>query len=147
MNTKLSTTKSYLTFAALLASCAASTEMAVKKYADFAGSSFSRASELKTRYFSSVTAEMAREVAYCTRLSMSLAASGVWKASMEEKMRVMLSMKDSIERMRRILASANAGCRNLDGQGWEALHIWDILTPATAEDIAGRLKDEWRRNL
>ncbi len=59
-----------------------------------------------------------------------MAASGInlMKASMDEKMNLVMSLKDTIENARRIIDNANLWCYLMTNCGWKPDYIWEILT-------------------
>lgn len=76
-----------------------------------------------------------------------MAASGInlMKASMDEKMNLVMSLKDTIENARRIIDNANLWCYLMTNCGWKPDYIWEILTSDVKDEIVGAVINKWNQ--
>ena len=70
-----------------------------------------------------------REVKHCYKLYASVAASGInlMKASMDEKLNLVMTLKATIDKARYIVDNANLYCFLITDCGWKPDYIWEIL--------------------
>ncbi len=67
-----------------------------------------------------------------------MAASGInlMKASMDEKLNLVMTLKASIDRARYIIDNANLYCYLMTEGGWKPDYIWEILNSNMKNEIA-----------
>lgn len=114
LDSKLNNAYSYMVLASAISSTATSLYQLVKEYKDFTTSTFSNVSKkpFVAWYYADANLAVSREVKHCYALYASVAASGInlMKASMDEKMNLVLTLKQSIDRARCIIDNANLYC-------------------------------------
>ena len=69
------------------------------------------------------------------------------KASMDEKMDILFSLKASIDNMRRIIDSAWTWCSIITEGGFRYDYIWDILNSDVTGEIAKDVINKWNQVL
>ena len=77
----------------------------------------------------------------------SVAASGInlMKASMDEKLNLVMTLKASIDRARYIIDNANLYCFLVTDCGWKPDYIWEILNSNVKNEIAERVINKWNQ--
>ena len=90
---------------------------------------------------------ISREIQHCYRLYASVAASGInlMKASMDEKLNLVMTLKTSIDRARYIIDNANLYCFLVTDCGWKPDYIWEILNSNVKNEIAERVINKWNQ--
>lgn len=88
----------------------------------------------------------ARELKIIKALYATMTASGmnVMKASMDEKLRLVMELKSCIDNMRAIIDSANVWCSIITVGGFRYDHIWDILNSEVTDKIAEGVITKWK---
>lgn len=81
------------------------------------------------------------------KLYVTVAASGInlMKASMDEKLNLVMTLKDSIENARRIIDNANLYCYLVTDCGWKPDYIWEILTSDVKDEIVTAVIGKWNK--
>ena len=104
LDTRLNNAYSYLVLAGAISSTANSLYQLVTEYKDFTGNTFSYVSKkpFVAWYYADANVAISREIQHCYRLYASVAASGInlMKASMDEKLNLVMTLKASIDRAR-----------------------------------------------
>ena len=107
LDTKLGNAHSYLVLAGAISSTANSLYQLVKEYKDFTGNTFKHVSKkpFVGWYYADANVAISREISHCYKLYASVAASGInlMKASMDEKLNLVMTLKTSIDRARYII--------------------------------------------
>ena len=107
LDTRLNNAHSYLVLAGAISSSANSLYMLVKEYKDFTSNTFKHVlgKPFVAWYYADANVAISREVKHCYNLYASVAASGInlMKATMDEKLDLVLSLKTSIDRARHII--------------------------------------------
>ena len=87
-------------------------------------------------YYADANVAISREVKHCYNLYAVVAASGInlMKATMDEKLDLVLSLKTSIDRARHII-----DC------GWKPDYIWEILNSEVKDAIAEKVINKWNK--
>ena len=67
------------------------------------------------------------------------------KASMDEKLNLVMTLKDSIENARRIIDNANLYCYLVTDCGWKPDYIWEILTSDVKDEIVTAVIGRWNK--
>ena len=90
---------------------------------------------------------IAREVQHCYKLYASVAASGInlMKASMDEKLNLVMTLKATIDKARYIVDNANLYCFLITDCGWKPDYIWEILNSNVKDEIANRVINQWNK--
>jgi len=147
LDTKLNNAYSYVVLAGAISSTANSLYMLVKEYKDFTTSTFSNVSKkpFVAWYYTDANLAVSREVKHCYKLYASVAASGinVMKASMDEKLDLVLTLRQSIDRARCIIDQANLYCYLMTDCGWKPDYIWEILNSDVKDEIAKKVINNW----
>lgn len=147
LDSKLSDAHSYAVLAGAISSTAASLYQLAKEYRDFTSNTFRHAQSkpFVAWYFAEANAAISREINHCYSLYAAVAASGIslMKASMDEKLSLVLSLKESIYRARSIIESASLYCLLATEGDWKPEHILEILTPRVKDGIANGLTTKW----
>ena len=90
---------------------------------------------------------LSREVKHCYNLYAAVAASGInlMKASMDEKLDLVMTLKTSIDRARYIIDNANLYCYLVTECGWKPDYIWEILTSEVKDEIVNIVINNWNK--
>lgn len=149
LNTKLSNAYSYLLLASSLNTTAVSLYKLIDEYSKFTGQTFRYVTKKPVVgwYYTEANYACAREIKNIKALYVSLTASGmnVMKASMDEKMDILFSLKASIDNMRSIIDSAWTWCSIITEGGFRYDHIWDILNSDVTREIAKEVINKWNQ--
>ena len=98
---------SYIVLAGAISSTANSLYQLVKEYKDFTANTFSNVSKkpFVAWYYADANVAISREIKHCYTLYASVAASGInlMKASMDEKLDLVMTLKATIDRARYII--------------------------------------------
>ena len=128
LNTKLDNAHSYLVLAGAISSTANALYRLVKEYKDFTSNTFGHVSKkpFVAWYYADANLAISREVKHCYKLYASVAASGInlMKASMDEKLNLVMTLKSTIDRARYIIDNANLYCYLITDCGWKPDYIW-----------------------
>lgn len=148
LDSKLNNAYSYVVLAGAISSTATSLYQLVKEYKDFTTNTFSNVSKkaFVAWYYADANLAVSREVKHCYTLYASVAASGInlMKASMDEKMNLVLTLKQSIDRARCIIDNANLYCYMMTDCGWKPDYIWEILKSDVKDEIAKKIINKWK---
>lgn len=150
LDSKLNNTYSYVILAAALSGTATSLYTLGEEYKDFTVSTAQHITKkpFVAWYYTEANLAIAREVKHCKALYASIAAQGlnVMKASMDEKLNLIMTLRTSIDRARAIIYNANLYCYLITDCGWKPDYIWEILTSDVKDEIAGVLISSWHSN-
>ena len=128
LDTRLNNAYSYVVLAAAISSTASSLYLLTKEYKDFTVNTYRHVSEnpFVAWYYTEANVAIAREIKHARKLYATVAASGInlMKASMDEKLNLVMSLKDTIENARRIIDNANLYCYLVTDCGWKPDYIW-----------------------
>lgn len=149
LDTRLGNANSYLVLAGAISSTANSLYQLVRDYKDFTGNTFKHVSgkPFVAWYYADANVAIAREIKHCYKLYAAVAASGInlMKASMDEKLNLVLTLKTTIDRARGIIDNANLYCYLVTNCGWKPDYIWEILNSTVKEEIANRIINQWNK--
>ena len=149
LDTRLNNAYSYLVLAGAISSTANSLYQLVTEYKDFTGNTFSYVSKkpFVAWYYADANVAISREIQHCYRLYASVAASGInlMKASMDEKLNLVMTLKASIDRARYIIDNANLYCFLVTDCGWKPDYVWEILNSNVKNEIAERVINKWNQ--
>ncbi len=149
LDTRLNNAHSYLVFAGAISSTAHSLYMLVKEYKDFTSNTFKHVSgkPFVAWYYTDANVAISKEVKHCYNLYAAVAASGInlMKASMDEKLNLVFSLKTSIGRARHIIDNANLYCFLVTDCGWKPDYIWEILNSEVKDAIAEKVINKWNK--
>ena len=149
LNTKLDNAHSYLMLAGAISSTANALYRLVKEYKDFTSNTFGHVSKkpFVAWYYADANLAISREVKHCYKLYASVAASGInlMKASMDEKLNLVMTLKSTIDRARYIIDNANLYCYLITDCGWKPDYIWEILNSEVKDEIAKTVIDKWNK--
>lgn len=147
LDSKLNNAYSYVVLAGAISSTATSLYQLVKEYKDFTTNTFSHVTKkpFVAWYYTDANLAISREVKHCYKLYASVAASGInlMKASMDEKLNLVLTLKQSIDRARYIIDNANLYCYMMTDCGWKPDYIWEILNSEVKDEIAKAVIKKW----
>ena len=98
-------------------------------------------------YFAEANLACSREIKNIKALYLTMTASGlnVMKASMDEKLNLVNSIKTSIDTMRGIIDSAYCWASIVAVGGFQYDYIWDILNSEVTDEIATGLINQWNK--
>lgn len=140
LNTKLDNAHSYLVLAGAISATANALYQLVKEYKNFTSNTFGHVSKkpFVAWYYADANLAISREVKHCYKLYASVAASGInlMKASMDEKLNLVMTLKTTIDRARYIIDNANLYCYLITDCGWKPDYIWEILNSEVKDEIA-----------
>ncbi len=149
LDTKLGNAHSYLVLAGAISSTANSLYQLVKEYKDFTSNTFKYVSNkpFVGWYYADANVAISREISHCYKLYASVAASGInlMKASMDEKLNLVMTLKTSIDRARYIIDNANLYCFLITDCGWKPDYIWEILNSNVKDEIANKVINKWNQ--
>ena len=149
LDTKLGNAHSYLVLAGAISSTANSLYQLVKEYKDFTSNTFKYVSNkpFVGWYYADANVAISREISNCYKLYASVAASGInlMKASMDEKLNLVMTLKTSIDRARYIIDNANLYCFLITDCGWKPDYIWEILNSNVKDEIANKVINKWNQ--
>lgn len=147
LDTKLNNAYSYVVLAAAISSTATGLYSLTNEYKDFTVNTYNTVLKkpFVAWYYTEANIAISREIKHCQRLYASMAAAGlnVMKASMDEKLDLVMTLKTSIDRVRAIIDNANLYCYLMTEGGWKPDYIWEILTSDVRDDIVGALIGQW----
>lgn len=149
LDTRLSNANSYLVLAGAISSTANSLYQLVRDYKNFTSHTFKYVSDkpFVAWYYTDANVAIAREIKHCYKLYATVAASGInlMKASMDEKLNLVLTLKTTIDKARAIIDNANLYCYLVTNCGWKPDYIWEILNSTVKEEIADRIINQWNK--
>lgn len=149
LDTRLNNAYSYVVLAAAISSTASSLYLLTKEYKDFTVNTYRHVSEkpFVAWYYTEANVAIAREIRHARKLYATVAASGInlMKASMDEKLNLVMLLKDTIENARRIIDNANLYCYLVTDCGWKPDYIWEILTSEVKDGIVSAVVNKWNR--
>lgn len=149
LDTKLNNAHSYVVLAAAISSTAGSLYLLTKEYKDFTANTYKYVSRkpFVAWYYTEANVAIAREIKHAQKLYVTVAASGInlMKASMDEKLNLVMTLKDSIENARRIIDNANLYCYLVTDCGWKPDYIWEILTSDVKDEIVSAVIGKWNK--
>lgn len=149
LDTKLNNAHSYVVLAAAISSTAGSLYLLTKEYKDFTANTYKYVSKkpFVAWYYTEANVAIAREIKHAQKLYATVAASGInlMKASMDEKLNLVMTLKDSIENARRIIDNANLYCYLVTDCGWKPDYIWEILTSDVKDEIVSAVIGKWNK--
>ena len=149
LDTRPNNAYSYVVLAAAISSTASSLYLLTKEYKDFTVNTYRHVSEkpFVAWYYTEANVAIAREIRHARKLYATVAASGInlMKASMDEKLNLVMSLKDTIENARRIIDNANLYCYLVTDCGWKPDYIWEILTSEVKDGIVSAVVNKWNR--
>lgn len=147
LDSKLNNAYSYVVLAGAISSTSTSLYKLVREYKDFTTNTFSHVTKkpFVAWYYTDANLAISREVKHCYKLYASVAASGInlMKASMDEKLDLVLKLKESIDRARYIIDNANLYCFLITDCGWKPDYIWEILNSDVKDEIAKAVINKW----
>lgn len=149
LDTKLNNAHSYVVLAAAISSTAGSLYLLTKEYKDFTANTYKYVSKkpFVAWYYTEANVAIAREIKHAQKLYVTVAASGInlMKASMDEKLNLVMTLKDSIENARRIIDNANLYCYLVTDCGLKPDYIWEILTSDVKDEIVSVVIGKWNK--
>lgn len=149
LNTKLNNIHSYVILASHISVTANSLYRLVDEYSDFTSNTvrYVREKPFVAWYYTNATVAIEKEIRHCYKLYGIFAASGVnvWRASMDEKVKLIFTLKLSVDKCRAIIARANWYCRLMVNGNWRPDYIWEILNSDVRNAIVERVIEMWRR--
>ena len=149
LDSKLSNGYSYVLLVASLSYTASSMYKLIKEYSEFAQLSvqYSTKKPMVAWYFAEANLACSREIKNIKALYLTMTASGlnVMKASMDEKLNLVNSIKTSIDTMRGIIDSAYCWASIVAVGGFHYDYIWDILNSEVTDEIAAGLINQWNK--
>lgn len=147
LDTKLSNAYSYIMLAGAISSTANSLYNLVKEYKDFTSNTFKHVQDkpFVAWYYADANLAVSREIKHCYSLYAAMAASGInlMKASMDEKLDLVMTLKSTIDKARYIIDSANLNCYLITDCGWKPDYIWEILNSDVKDEIARKVIAKW----
>ena len=149
LDTRLNNAYSYIVLAAVISSTASSLYLLTKEYKDFTANTYKYVSKkpFVAWYYAEANVAIAREIKHAQKLYATVAASGInlMKASMDEKLNLVMSLKDTRENARRIIDNANLYCYLVTDCGWKPDYIWEILTSDVKDVIVSAVIGRWNK--
>lgn len=148
LDSKLNNGYSYVILAGALGSTANDLYRLINEYSRFTQSTFGNTFKkpIVAWYYAEANVACARELKIIKALYATMTASGmnVMKASMDEKLRLVMELKLCIDNMRAIIDSANVWCSIITVGGFRYDYIWDILNSEVTDKIAEGVITKWK---
>lgn len=149
LDSKLNNAYSYVVLAGAISSTVSSLYLLSKEYKDFTINTFKhvKAKPFVAWYYTDANVAISREIKHCYNLYAAVAASGInlMKASMDEKLDLVLTLKRSIDNARYIIDNANLYCYLVTECGWKPDYIWEILTSDVKDVIVSAVIGRWNK--
>lgn len=149
LDSKLNNAYSYVVLAGAISSTASSMYQLSKEYKDFTVNTFKHVKEkpFVAWYYTEANVAISREIKHCYNLYATVAASGInlMKASMDEKLNLVMTLKNAIDRARYIIDNANLYCYLVTECGWKPDYIWEILTSEVKDEIVKIVINNWNK--
>lgn len=149
LDSKLNNAYSYVVLAGAISSTASSMYQLSKEYKDFTVNTFKYVKEkpFVAWYYTEANVAISREIKHCYNLYAAVAASGInlMKASMDEKLNLVMTLKNSIDCARYIIDNANLYCYLVTECGWKPDYIWEILTSEVKDEIVKIVINNWNK--
>lgn len=150
LDTKLGNAYSYVLLGSSLAYTGTSLYKLSEEYADFAKNTYRHAlrKPMVAWYFTEANLAASREIKNLKNLYLALSASGinVMKASMDEKLNIVMQIRTSIDNIRAIIGDANLWCSMVVMGGFRYDYIWDILNSELTDEIASQIINKWNNS-
>ena len=149
LDSKLNNAYSYVVLAGAISSTVSSLYLLSKEYKDFTINTFKhvKAKPFVAWYYTDANVAISREIKHCYNLYAAVAASDInlMKASMDEKLDLVLTLKRSIDNARYIIDNANLYCYLVTECGWKPDYIWEILTSEVKDEIVKIVINKWNK--
>lgn len=149
LDSKLNNAYSYVVLAGAISSTASSLYQLVKEYKDFTVNTFKHVQQkpFVAWYYTEANVAISREIKHCYNQYAAVAASGInlMKASMDEKLDLVMTLKNSIDRARYIIDNANLYCYMVTECGWKPDYIWEILTSEVKDELVKIIINNWNK--
>lgn len=147
LDTKLSSGYSYLVLGTALASTGTDLYQLIRDYSNFTINTGNYATKkpMVAWYYTEANFACAREIKNIKKMYITLSASGInlMKASMDEKIMLVNTLRAYINNMRGIIDSANLWCSIVVMGGFHYDYIWDILNSEVKDEIANQVITKW----
>lgn len=149
LDTKLGNAYSYVVLAGAISSTANTLYLLGREYADFTSRTAKHVAHkpIVALYYADANLAVSREIKHCYALYAAVAASGInlMKASMDEKLELVMTLKNSIDKARYIIDNANLYCQLVTDYGWKPDYIWEILNAEVTDEIAKQVIMNWNK--
>lgn len=149
LDSRLNNAYSYVILAGAVSSTASSLYRLTREYSNFTVNTFKHVQKkpFVAWYYTEANVAVSREIKHCYKLYASVAASGLnlMKASMDEKLELMLTLKRSIDNARYIIDNASLYCYLITDCGWKPDYIWEILTSEVRDEIVNKVINKWNK--
>ena len=149
LDSRLNNAYSYVILAGAVSSTASSLYRLSREYSNFTVNTFKHVQKkpFVAWYYTEANVAVSREIKHCYKLYASVAASGLnlMKASMDEKLELVLTLKRSIDNARYIIDNASLYCYLITDCGWKPDNIWEILTSEVRDEIVNKVINKWNK--
>lgn len=149
LDSRLNNAYSYVILAGAVSSTASSLYRLSREYSNFTVNTFKHVQKkpFVAWYYTEANVAVSREIKHCYKLYASVAASGLnlMKASMDEKLELVLTLKRSIDNARYIIDNASLYCYLITDCGWKPDYIWEILTSEVRDEIVNKVINKWNK--
>lgn len=149
LDSRLNNAYSYVILAGAVSSTASSLYRLTREYSNFTVNTFKHVQKkpFVAWYYTEAIVAVSREIKHCYKLYASVAASGLnlMKASMDEKLELVLTLKRSIDNARYIIDNASLYCYLITDCGWKPDYIWEILTSEVRDEIVNEVINKWNK--
>lgn len=151
LDSKLNNAYSYLVLASAISGTSISLYKLINEYSDFTTHTFRNVQKkpFVAWYYADANVAIAREVNHIRKLYLSMAASGInlMKASMDEKLDLIFTLKNSIEKVRSLVYKANLYCFLVADCNWKPDYIWEIKNSNIRDEIATQIANKWNKKI
>lgn len=150
LDTKLKNAHSYLILGTALASTGTDLYALIRDYSSFTKNTgkYVFKKPQVAWYYTEANFACNRELKNIQKMYLTLSASGlnIMKASMDEKILLVQTLRGYIRNMRGIIDSANLWCSIVVLGGFHYDYIWDILNSEVKDEIAGQVISKWNNS-
>ena len=147
LDSKLSNAYSYVVLAGAISSTANSLYRLINDYSNFTSETMSAVKNkpMVGWYYSEAVFACNREIKGIKKMFATMTAAGlnVMKASIDEKLEMVMELKTRIDTMRGIIDSAALWCSAVAIGGFGHDYIWDILNSEVLDKIAEGVINNW----
>lgn len=148
LDTKISNAYSYVILATALSTTALSIYKLMDEYRDFTTTTAETVTKkpFVAFYYTNAQLAVAKEIKHAKKLYVAIAASGVniMKASMDEKLSLIFSLQDCIEKARHIIRQGRIYCDLMISGGWQPCYIEEIMNSEIKDAIVNGIVTQWK---
>lgn len=147
LDSKLNNVYSYVMLATSVSSTALELYKTIDDYSDYTAfiTKYIAKKPFTAFYFAESNVAISKEIKRCKRNIEIFIASGVniWRASMDDKLSMLFSIKSSIETIRGLIGRGRMFCELMVFGDWQPNYFWEILSSESTKAIADAVINEY----